>query len=135
MAWVIKSKGQGMNYDFPKPFGYWWKLYTDKVSGDTHFFDFEQLFFAPCHGFMTWSLSPDGKVLTIHKAAGDGKYWKQKAYDMFKLGKEKYGLKKLRVCTLSNPEPFARRFCGTVYEEYDRNGQKVYCLETTEVKE
>ena len=124
-----------MNYDFPRPFGFWWKMYADKVKGDAHFFDFEQLFLDPCHGFMTWSLSPDGKVLTIHKAAGDGKYWKQKAYNMFKLGKEKYGLKKLRVCTVRNPEAFARRFGGTVYEEYECNGQKVYWLETTEVKE
>ena len=122
-------------YIFPKPFGFWWKLYTDKVSGDTHFFDFEQLFFDPCHGFMTWSLSPDGKVLTIHKAAGDGKYWMDKAYRMFELGKKQYGLKKLRVCTVRNPEAFSRRFGGEVYKTEERNGQKVYWLETTEVKE
>ena len=72
---------------------------------------------------MTWSLSPDGKVLTIHKAAGDGKYWKQKAYDMFKLGKRKYGLK-TQGMHRRNPEAFARRFGGEVYKTEERNGQK-----------
>ena len=125
-----------MNYDFPRPFGFWWKLYTDKVKGDAHFLDFEQLFFDPCHGFMTWSLSPDGKVLTIHKASGDGKYWKEKAYAMFELGKAQYGLKKMQVCTVRNPEAFARFFGGEIAKkEVNKHGQTVYWLETTEVKE
>ena len=119
----------------PMPFGYWWAMYTDKVKGDAGFKKFEHLFFEPEYGFMTWSLNPECTILTIHKAAGDGEYWMDKAYGMFELGKKQYGLKKLRVCTVRNPEAFARRFGGTVYEEYERNGQKVYWLETTEVKE
>lgn len=123
-----------MNYDFPRPFGFWWKMYADKVKGDAHFFDFEQLFFDPCRGFMTWSLSPDGKTLTIHKVAGDGKYWKKKASDMFKLGKEQYGLKKIQTCTIRNPEAFARFFAGEVVRtEVNKHGQTVYWLETQEV--
>ena len=123
-----------MTYDFPRPFGFWWKLYSDKVKGDAHFLDFEQLFYEPCHGFMTWSLSPDGKVLTIHKASGDGKYWKERAYAMFELGKVQYGLKKMQVCTVRNPEAFARFFGGDVVKtEVNKHGQTVYWLETKEV--
>ena len=123
-----------MNYSFPKPFGFWWKLYADKVKGDAHFLDFEQLFFDPCHGFMTWSLSPDGKVLTIHKASGDGKYWKERAYAMFELGKSQYGLKKMQACTVRNPEAFARFFGGEIAKkEINKHGQTVYWLETKEV--
>ena len=36
---------------------------------------------------------------------------KQKAYGMFELGKRNR-IKKLRVCTVRNPEAFARRFGG-----------------------
>ena len=123
-----------MNYDFPRPFGFWWKMYADKVKGDAHFLEFEQLFFDPCHGFMTWSLSPNGKVLTIHKVAGDGRYWKEKAYQMFELGKKQYGLKKMQTCTIRNPNAFARFFGGEIVaKEVSKHGQTVYWFEVKEV--
>lgn len=116
------------------PFGYYWKIYIDKVGGEGKFFEFEQMFYEPEHGFMTWSLDPDMTTLTIHKVAGDGKFWRRKSYDMFKLGKELYGIKKLRVSTIRNPKAFARFFGGTVtLMEMNDRGQEVYWLETEEV--
>lgn len=121
-----------MRSKVPRPFGWWLDKFKNEVGADEKFGKWEELFYDPYNGFMTWELSHDGKILYVVKMCGDGRYWRGIIYKMFADAK-KHGAEKLRCCTRHNPKAFSRLFGGTVYKAELAKGLPLYWLETTEV--
>ncbi|EXG78378.1 hypothetical protein [Cloacibacillus evryensis] len=118
----------------PRPFGWWMKRYLDRVgSSDCRFGEYEELFFDPLRGFMCWEVSPGMRELYVTKVCGDGRFWRDKAYEMFAWAKERYGVRYLCCCTRRGPEAFCRLFGGDVFKVEERDGRPLFWIRTKEL--
>ena len=87
--------------------------------------DDETILFHPEHGFLTYLIDKEEKILEIHHLCGDGKYWKKVlTYVLMKI----HGLKTIRAFTRRNPEAWIRKYGGHIrgyYMEADINEIKI----------
>lgn len=121
-----------MRSAYPRPFGWWLSQYGKSVgSSDCRFGEFEELFYDQTRGFMCWELLDHGHTLYITKVCGDGRYWRNRAYEMFRTGKTHYGLKTLRCCTRHDPTAFMRLFGGSLDKVEERDGKPLYWIKIT----
>lgn len=99
-----------MRTETPRPFGWWVAIFEQEaLNGEKiRFGTREELFIDPCRGFMGWEISYDMSELHITKGCGDGRYWRDKAYEMFRFAKERYGVKYLVAHTQRNPKAYMR---------------------------
>ena len=101
---------------------------------DATFNEFEDMFFEPTRGFMCWMLTGGMRELFITKCCGDGAYWRDKAFEMFKYAQEHYGTKYLISCAYRNPESYCRLFKCGVWKTEERHGKTLYWFRVKEAR-
>ncbi len=117
-----------MKTETPRPFGWWWQKFLKGVPhpDDATFNEFEDMFYEPTRGFMCWMLTAKMRELYITKVCGDGRYWRDKAFEMFRYAKEHYGVKYMIASTRHNPEAFSKLFKCELWKTEERRGKPLY---------
>ena len=142
-----------MKTETPRPFGWWWQKFLRGVPhpDDATFNEFEDMFFEPTRGFMCWMLTGGMRELFITKfmcwmltggmrelfitkCCGDGAYWRDKAFEMFRYAKEHYGVKYMIASTRHNPEAFSRLFKCELWKTEERHGKPLYWFRIEEAR-
>lgn len=125
-----------MRTETPRPFGWWWNKYKKTTTNPERctFGEFEDMFYDPCRGFMCWMLTAKMRELYITKVCGDGRYWRDKAFEMFRYAKEHYGVKYMIASTRHNPEAFSRLFKCELWKTEERHGKPLYWFRIEEAR-
>lgn len=112
----------------PRPFGWWWAKFLENMRSPEHctFNEFEELYYEPTRGFMCWMITARMRELYITKCCGDGAYWRDKAYEMFRYAKEHYGVKYMITCSRRRPEVYTRFFRCSLWKTEEANGEPLY---------
>jgi hypothetical protein len=112
----------------------WIRIYEERDS-DTEYVTYpgERLVWDKDHGFFTFMFDPEERVILIPKMCGDGKYWRERVYEMAAAARH-LGVRGVYCCTKRNSEAFTRLFGGRVVKrETKENGQALsYILITAE---
>lgn len=125
-----------MRTETPRPFGWWWQKFLQNVPhpSDATFSEFEEMYYDPCRGFMCWMVTARMKEIFITKCCGDGRYWRDKAFEMFKWAQEHYGVKYMIVCAYRNPEAYCRLFKCDLWKTEERHGKTLYWFRVKEAR-